>query len=117
SAYSYIVTQCENDGSRPSCKGPYGNPGVTETLAKWLRYIACDGQVNMARIGYSPLPTNLSQEVANAIGRMEGKAPEGLNAGNCANPTFTGSFGEGAVSPRNPLADVESLGAGPGGPT
>lgn len=115
SAYSYIVTQCQSDPGRPSCKGSYGNPGVTETLAKWLRYIACDGQVNMARIGYSPLPPNLSQEVANSISRMEGKAPETFDAGNCANPTFTGSLGEGAVSPRNPLAEVDSLGSGPGG--
>ena len=37
-----------------------------------MRYIACDGQVNMARIGYSPLPPNLSQEIANSIGRMQG---------------------------------------------
>jgi len=115
SAYSYIVTQCSPDPSRPSCRGPYANPGVAETLAKWLRYIACDGQVNMARIGYSPLPPNLSQEVANAIGRMQGSGAEGLNADNCANPRFRGSLGEGASSPKDPLANVSSLGSGPGG--
>src|SRR5262249_46347655 len=67
SPYSYIVTQCAKAADRPTCKGPYPNAGISETLAKWLRYVACDGQVNMARIGYSPLPPNLSQEVANAI--------------------------------------------------
>lgn len=114
SAYSYIVTQCAPTGDRPSCRGPYSNPGVGETLAKWLRYIACDGQVNMARIGYSPLPPNLSQEVANSVGRMTGSAPEQLSAGNCNNPRFKGNLGAGAASPSDPLAKVASLG-GAGG--
>src|SRR5262249_50008798 len=49
SAYSYLVTMCAHAADRTTCKGPYPNPGVTETLARWMRYIACDGQVNMAR--------------------------------------------------------------------
>jgi phosphate transport system substrate-binding protein len=77
---------------------------VAETLAKWMRYIACEGQVNMAAIGYSPLPPNLSQEIANSIARMQGTAAEGLSAGNCANPRFRGSLGAGAASPKDPLA-------------
>jgi phosphate transport system substrate-binding protein len=91
SAYSYIVTQCARAGDRPTCKGSYANPGVAETLRRWLRYIACDGQVEMANIGYSPLPPNLSQEIANSIARMVGnRAPERLTASNCANPRFRG---------------------------
>jgi len=122
SAYSYIVTQCASDPARPTCRGPYSNSGVAETLARWLRYIACDGQTNMARIGYSPLPTNLSQEVANAIARMTGAAQvDRLDADNCANPTFRGSLGAGAKSPDDPLKGVASLagggGGGGGGPT
>jgi phosphate transport system substrate-binding protein len=71
SAYSYIVTQCDaRAGDRATCKGNYGNPGVSETLRQWLRYIACDGQVEMANIGCSPLPPSLSQEIANSIARM-----------------------------------------------
>ncbi len=115
SAYSYIVTQCASTGDRPTCKGKYSNDGVTETLSKWLRYVACEGQVNMAKIGYSPLPPNLSQEVANSIGRMSGKAPEQLSAGNCANPRFKGSLGAGAGSPPDKLAKVTSLAPGGGG--
>ncbi|MGZ4701793.1 MAG: substrate-binding domain-containing protein [Ilumatobacteraceae bacterium] len=115
SAYSYMVTQCR-PGDRPTCKGPYDNPGVTETLSKWLRYIACDGQVNMARIGYSPLPPNLSQEIANSIARMQGGAAETLNAGNCSNPRFSGSLGEGSGSPPDPLANVASLNGSASGP-
>ena len=110
SAYSYVVTQCKNSaGDRPTCKGSYPNPGISETFTKWLRYIACDGQVNMARIGYSPLPANLSQEIANSIGRLEGVAPEALNVGNCANPRFAGSLGDGSGSPPDPLAQVADL--------
>jgi phosphate transport system substrate-binding protein len=113
SAYSYIVSQCARTGDRPTCKGPYLNGGITETMARWLRYIACDGQVNMARIGYSPLPPNLSQEIANSIARLSGTGPpEALNAGNCANPRFSGSLGAGAASPGDPLANVASLGGG-----
>ena len=104
SAYSYMVTQCAPTGQRASCKGAYTNPGVGETLSTWMRYIACEGQVNMARIGYSPLPPNLSQELVNSIGRMTGGAPEQLSAGNCANPRFNGSLGKGASSPPDPLA-------------
>jgi phosphate transport system substrate-binding protein len=113
SAYSYITTQCVASSDRPTCRGPYTNPGITETLALWMRYIACDGQVNMARIGYSPLPPNLSQEMANSIARMQGTEPEQLNAGNCANPRFRGSLGTGASSPPDPLAGTNLAGAGP----
>jgi phosphate transport system substrate-binding protein len=109
SAYSYMVTQCAQAADRATCKGPYVNGGVAETLARWMRYIACDGQINMARIGYSPLPPVLSQEVANSIGRMQGIAPEQLNASNCANPRFAGSLGAGASSPPDPIAGVASL--------
>ena len=49
SAYSYMVPQCAATGDRPTCKGAYANGGISETLTKWWRYIACDGQVNMAR--------------------------------------------------------------------
>ena len=114
SAYSYIVTQCIASADRPTCRGAYSNPGVTETLARWLRYIACDGQVNMARIGYSPLPSNLSQEVANSIARLTGQPPEQLTRENCANPRFGGSVGEGGESPKDPLAGVDRIGDGAG---
>ena len=109
SAYSYIVTQCAPSPDRATCKGPYSNPGITSTFSKWLRYIACDGQVNMAAIGYSPLPPNLSQEMANAIGRMQGTSPETLTAANCANPRFKGELGADAGAPPDPIKNVASL--------
>ena len=114
SAYSYMVTQCTSSPERPTCKEAYSNPGVGETLAIWLRYIACEGQVNMARIGYSPLPPNLSQEIANSISRLTGQPAEQLTQANCANPRFGGSVGDGGAPPPDPLAGVVSIGDGSG---
>lgn len=95
---------------RPTCRGAYPNGGITETLTKWLRYIACEGQVNMARIGYSPLPPNLSQEVANSIARLTGQAPEQLTQANCANPRFGGSVGDGGAPPVDPIKNLDAIG-------
>jgi hypothetical protein len=56
--------------------------------------------------------------MANSIGRMQGSAPEQLNAGTCANPRFSGNLGTGASSPKDdPLKNVAPGGAagGPGG--
>lgn len=114
SAYSYVVTQCATAADRDTCRGPYANAGAAETLTTWLRYVACEGQVNMARIGYSPLPPHLSQEMANSIARMNGGQAEQLNADNCANPRFRGNFGGGdEVSPPPPLANIPEGGLAP----
>jgi phosphate transport system substrate-binding protein len=114
SAYSYIVTQCAPAGDRPTCKGNYRSAGVSETLGRWLRYIACDGQVEMGNIGYSPLPPNLSQEIANSIARMNGSSPEQLTASNCANPRFRGDSGLQVSPPPPPVGDETRAGAGGG---
>jgi phosphate transport system substrate-binding protein len=117
SAYSYLVTQCAPTGERPTCKAPYADAGVTDALAKWMRMIACDGQKEMANIGYSPLPPNLSQEMANSIGRMTGQPPEALNASNCANPRLRGDYQPPAAPPDKveQFKQQNGGGAGPGG--
>jgi len=113
SAYSYLVTQCAPAPDRSTCKGPYSNPGIISTFTRWLRYIACDGQVNMAAIGYSPLPPNLSQEIANAIARLQGGTTgETLTAANCANPRFRGELGADSGAPPDPIKNVVSLARG-----
>lgn len=104
SAYSYMMVQCRN--GRSTCGGPYSNSGTADTLAKFMRLVACDGQVKMAQIGYSPLPINLSQEMVNSVARMTGRPAEHLTAANCANPTFRGSLGAGASSPSDPFASL-----------
>ena len=60
SAYSYILIQCAPNSARPTCTSPYPNQGIANTMAKFMDYIACAGQVKMATIGYAPLPTQLS---------------------------------------------------------
>jgi phosphate transport system substrate-binding protein len=115
SAYSYLVTQCAAAGDRPTCVRRYPDPAVEQGLASFMRHIACNGQVNMALAGYSPLPPNLSQEVANSVARMQGTQPESLNAGNCANPRFRGSLGVGAMPKCDPLWDCPDSQSGPGG--
>ncbi|MEV5716912.1 substrate-binding domain-containing protein [Amycolatopsis mediterranei] len=101
SAYSYVMMPCTT--GRDTCRGSYDDQGKTDSITAFLEYVACDGQVNMARIGYSPLPPNLSQEMMNANARLAGKPAKQLNAGNCANPTFHGGLGAGAGSPQDPL--------------
>ena len=115
SAYSYIVTQCAPVARPRHLQGrATATRGITATFTKWLRYIACDGQVNMAAIGYSPLPPNLSQEIANSIARMQGGGtpPEQLTAGNCANPRFKGELGADSGAPADPIKNVASLARG-----
>lgn len=101
SAYSYVMIPCTN--GRDTCRGGYGDQGKTDSVTAFLEYVACDGQVNMARIGYSPLPPNLSQEMMNANARLTGNPAKQLNAGNCTNPTFQGNLGAGASSPPDPF--------------
>jgi phosphate transport system substrate-binding protein len=116
SAYSYILVQCAPTSSRPTCVKPYSDPGLTNTMAKFMRYIACAGQVKMAQIGYSPLPPQLSQFLANAIGWMTNQPAEQLNAANCSNPQFVNdNLGTGAQPKPDPTKGVTSEGPGPGG--
>lgn len=114
SAYSYILVQCAPTSSRPTCTTPYADPGIMNTMAAFMRYVACAGQIKMADIGYSPLPPQLSQFLANAIGWMTGQPAEQLSAANCANPQFQGaSLGANASNPNPPPAPA----AGGGGTT
>jgi phosphate transport system substrate-binding protein len=93
SAYSYIMTPCAPASDRNTCKNPYYDDARAQQMAKWLDYISCDGQVKMAQIGYSPLPTNLSQEVQNSISR---------------NPRVHGSLGAGSTGPPPPASKKQN---------
>jgi len=95
SAYSYVVTQCAPAGDRPTCKGNYADTRISETLDAWMQYIACDGQIQMAEIGYSPLPPILSQEMYKSVQRMWGRPisqAKQLNWDNCKNPRFDPNY-------------------------
>lgn len=118
SAYSYVMTPCAPSADRPTCKGTSYPSDKTAAMSQWLRYIACDGQVKMAQLGYSPLPANLSQEIARSIRRLGPGAPAySFTAANCRNPRFTGSLGAGAASPADPFSKVDPGRYNGGGPT
>jgi phosphate transport system substrate-binding protein len=102
SAYSYILVQCAPNPSRPTCTSPYPNQGIASTMSQFMNYVACAGQIHMAEIGYAPLPPQLSQFMANAVGWMLGQPAQQLSPGNCSNPTFSGSLGAGASPPPLP---------------
>lgn len=104
SAYSYIMAPCQQ--GRDTCKGAYQDAGQTETMARFLDHVACQGQVNMAAIGYSPLPPNLSQEMAKSVARLTNQPEKQLTKDNCANPTFTGDYSGGHQAPPNPADQV-----------
>ncbi|HEX4218465.1 MAG TPA: substrate-binding domain-containing protein, partial [Acidimicrobiales bacterium] len=92
SAYSYILVQCGPSADRPTCATPYADPGIMNTLAQFMLYVACGGQAKMPSIGYAALPPQLSQFLADAVGRMTGQPAEQLNQGNCANPEFNPNY-------------------------
>lgn len=102
SAYSYILVQCAPTSARPTCTSAYPNQGIATTMAQFMDYVACAGQIDMAEIGYAPLPPQLSQFLANAVGWMLGQPAQQLSASNCSNPTFSGSLGIGASPPPLP---------------
>jgi phosphate transport system substrate-binding protein len=102
SAYSYILVQCAPNSVRPTCVGPYANQGIANTMAQFMSFVACAGQIHMAAIGYAPLPPPLSQFLANAVGYMLNQPAQQLNASNCSNPTFNGSLGADASPPPVP---------------
>ena len=110
SAYSYILVQCAPNSARSTCTSPYPNQGIANTMAEFMDYVACAGQVSMAQIGYAPLPPPLSQFLANAVGWMLGQPAQQLSASNCSNPTFTGGLGSGSAPP-----SVPPIGNAPGG--
>jgi phosphate transport system substrate-binding protein len=113
SAYSYMTLQCA-PGKGPNCRGRYNRPGKEKLLADWMRYIACDGQAEMGTgiKGYSALPPQLSQEIANAIGRMTGRAAERLTQGNCGNPRFNPNFRLPVSGPAPALPPIATGGFG-----
>ena len=98
SAYSYILVQCAPNSARSTCISPYTNQGIANTLAKFMSYVACAGQIHMSAIGYAPLPPQLSQFLADAVGYMLNQPAQQLNASNCSNPTFSGNLGADCVS-------------------
>jgi phosphate transport system substrate-binding protein len=108
SAYSYLVTPCSPQlaaGQSSNCAS-FSAPGVPtpsatsplapqkgEEIGKFVAFLACAGQEQMAQLGYSPLPPNLVQEDFNAVGRLNGgQEPPPVSAANCKNPYVDGQL-------------------------
>ena len=102
SAYSYILVQCAPNSVRSTCITPYTNQGIANTLSQFMSYVACAGQIHMSAIGYAPLPPQLSQFLADAVGFMTNQPAEQLNVSNCSNPTFSGNLGADSSPPPVP---------------
>ena len=99
SAYSYFVGQCvpsQAAAQNFACdSGGSVTMGPTQgaELADFIHYVACLGQSQMAKLGYSPIPPNLVEDDFQAMGRLPGgTTPPAPTAQNCANPYITGAL-------------------------
>jgi phosphate transport system substrate-binding protein len=82
SAYSYLVTPI----------GAGMSVAKAAVMAKFILFMACQGQVSAGQLGYSPIPPNLILDDFAAIGRLNGQtAPPPPNAQSCPNPYLTGA--------------------------
>jgi ABC-type phosphate transport system substrate-binding protein len=85
SSYSYgIIPTAANDVKMTTAK--------RQTLADYLFYAVCSGQVHIGNIGYSALPLNLVQASFDQIAKLNAADP-GVDLSqqspqNCGNPTF-----------------------------
>jgi phosphate transport system substrate-binding protein len=81
SSYGYLILPTSTSQSFTTAKGA--------TLAAFSNYAMCQGQQQMAGIGYSPMPINLVQAAFAQIAKIPGSAPENIDIQKCNNPTFT----------------------------
>ena len=117
SAYSYFVAQCVPAQAAAQSVSCNGSGAVTmgtaqgSELAQFITYVACQGQSEMAALGYAPLPPNLVEDDFQAAGRLPGgTTPPPPTATNCPNPTITGETS--SISAVGSLSSQVSSGGG-----
>jgi phosphate ABC transporter phosphate-binding protein len=105
SSYSYMIVSTNfPPGSR------FSN-GKGETLSRYIKYFLCDGQKQVATLGYSPLPPQLVAFGYAAVKKIPGavdpgEMPRDVNNitqaeyERCPNPTFQPGFIKPADRPR-----------------
>ena len=81
SAYSYLIL--------PLTQGPRFAAAKAATLGAFGKYLLCDGQDSMDRLGYSPLPINLVTAAFAQLGKSPGVNVGDLQIASCKNPTFS----------------------------
>ena len=110
SAYSYLVAPCSPSLASAQGSACAANPTNTpqahptgptspfptqkgQAFGQFVSFLACEGQQQMATLGYSPLPPVLVQEDFNAIGRLNGgQQPPAVSAADCKNPYVDGQI-------------------------
>lgn len=106
SSYSYVVTPTSNIA-----------PDRGAMLGRFLLYVACAGQRNVARLGYAPLPENLVNVVFDAIRRINGApAPPDISTtdgrAQCPNPTLAAGGPANVGDDPDPAAPQTPAGGG-----
>ncbi len=81
SEYSYLILPTKVEGQFTTDKG--------NTLAAFSYYSMCQGQQDVAQLGYSPMPINLVEAGFAQIAKIPGADVQNINIQNCNNPTFT----------------------------
>ncbi|HEV7205463.1 MAG TPA: substrate-binding domain-containing protein [Jatrophihabitans sp.] len=85
SSYSYAIIPTAADDSKMTT-------AKRQTLADYLDYSVCQGQGEMGRVGYSPLPINLVQASFDQILKLHAADSKvdvtSVNVTSCHNPTF-----------------------------
>ncbi|MEU8943789.1 phosphate ABC transporter substrate-binding protein PstS [Streptomyces sp. NPDC048489] len=81
SSYSYMILPLRVQGIFTEAKG--------KTLGAFSYYFMCQGQQQMPKLGYSPLPINLVQAGFDQIRRIPGVQAKNINIKGCNNPTFS----------------------------
>ena len=99
SSYSYMILPTAVAGNFSLDKG--------RTLGKFAYYFLCEGQQQVDRIGYSPLPINLVRAGFAQVQRIPGVDPQAINIAGCNNPTFStdGTNTLAAAAPQPPECD------------
>lgn len=81
SEYSYLILPTKIEGQFTTAKG--------NTLAAFSYYAMCQGQQDVAQLGYSPMPINLVEAGFAQIAKIPGADVQNINIQSCNNPTFT----------------------------
>jgi hypothetical protein len=81
SSYSYMIVPTVLEDGFTANKG--------YTLGSFAYHLLCDGQQQVSREGYSPLPINLVQAGFTQVTRVPGVAVQNINVAGCNNPTFS----------------------------
>jgi phosphate ABC transporter phosphate-binding protein len=81
SSYSYMIIPTKLEAPINADKG--------RTLGRFAYYFLCEGQRQVSRLGYSPLPINLVQAGLTQVRRIPGVNAPSLDIKKCNNPTFS----------------------------